>query len=43
MVGVIYKAMTSDERPELYFESEASGKDANWSTLLMWDALQRPY
>lgn len=29
MAGVIYKTMTSDERPELYFELEAGGEDAN--------------
>lgn len=29
MVGVIYKTMTSDERPELYIEFEAAREDAN--------------
>lgn len=29
MVGVIYKTMTSDERPEPYIEFEAAREDAN--------------
>lgn len=42
MVGIVYKTVTSDERPVLGLEFEAAGEDSRETAILMWDALRRP-